>query len=826
MLVDDPDVQYNHSISHQLAILIFNCGKVAPMMTITVLPVCLFFCMYFVRIVDAYPNEAGACHGNQAAVQGSHLSKINLDDDSAANMNRIVQTGSIELNTNRFVYINGRPFSPTVTVDLQYGIEYLIEIVATGGKPFKGVLIRIESLAFTEQERQQGVSTFTLEPLTNAQSAEACGSGDPTSTVQGVTHYDNSLKYAFSTKLILSPPSYNTTKHSFYAMDVTIVDYNNATGSVYWYTQYTFEGVVELSEDDKNSIPAIAPAQPTESPTSSPYPTYMNKCYVCDNETARVVNPTNKVLIFNEAATCSDIEYEGRHGLIPPQHCTIIKAAVQDACSCEDVPIPVAIPKNEFPTMAPTMTSKPTTTVMPTDKEKCHVCNGDANQIVTNNLQLIQLQGQTGTCIDLHDDGLEGYIHPDLCPEAQNQAAMYCNCTTIPILDPTTSPAPSTSPYPSYSEKCYVCNDDANQRITAVQQIVNVDGRIGTCFDLQEQGLEGYIHPSLCSDAQQIASKICDCKTMSTPSSLKTLAPTITPFPTQTNTPTYESACYVCGEASIATTNHDVIVALEDNAITCKELEEVGLEHNIPPAVCPKAQKAALLSCGCTRIEERSPTMLPTYKDKCHICGSNEMTVTHNKTLVLVQDQILNCEELWEAGTWGLLPPQFCDEAKQRAAEFCGCQVSTSVTAPASLSTISPTVTPQPTITSRPTYQEKCNICSDDASKNDGSDNPADSTRNVRNNDGDDSLMNGVLEYDGILWDCNVLQELGDSGSISPQLCLVFQEKAKVSCPCNAHKIRDDPRIPKLKSTGSGKNIQDSLTLCIAIIATLVAIIA
>lgn len=788
----------------------------------SILPICLFFVILCVSLTDAYPNEAGACHGNQAAVQGSHLSQANMNDDTLASTNRMVQTGSIEQNTNRFVYVNGLPLSSTVTVDLQYGVEYFIEIVANGGKPFKGVLVRLESLAFTEEEREQGVSSFTLEPLTNAQNAEACGSGDSTSTIQGVTHYDNSLKFAFSTKLVLSPPTYNTTKHSFYAMDITIVDFNNATGSVYWYTQYTFEGVVELSEDEKYSIPAIAPVPPTESPTSSPYPTYMNKCYVCGNETAGVVNPTNQVLIFDEASTCSEIEHEGRIGLIPPQHCNIVQVAVQDACSCrQNAPIPAPFVTNEFPTIEPTITTKPTTTVMPTFKEKCYVCNGDANQIVTNGLQLIQLEGQTGTCVELHDNGLEGYIPPQLCSEAQNQAAMYCNCTMISISEPTTSPAPSASPYPSYSEKCYVCHDDANQRVTAVDLLVHVDGRVGTCGDLEEQGLEGYIHPSLCSDAQQIASKICDCKPMSTPSVVNTLSPTVTPFPTLTMTPTYESTCFVCGEFNIATTNHNAKVVLDNTAITCKELEELGTGRNIPPHICPEAQEKALASCGCTQIE--APSMLPTYREKCHVCGSNDMVITHPKTLVLVQDQILNCEELWEAGSWGLMPPQFCDEAKKMATDWCGCALSTPVTAPIALSTMSPTVTSQPTITNSPTYQEKCDVCRDhgnEENKNDGNDNPTDSTRSVRNNN-DVTQLSGVLEYDGILWDCNVLQDLGDSGSISPGLCSIFQEKAKVSCPCNSHKTRDDPRAPKLKSSAN-RIAHHSLALCVGFTAILV----
>ena len=72
--------------------------------------------------------------------------------------------------------------------------------------------------------------------------------------------------------------------------------------------------------------------------------------------------------------------------------------------------------------------------------------------------------------------------------------------------------------------------------------------------------------------------------------------------------------------------------------------------------------------------------------------------------------------------------------------------------------------------------------------------------RSVRNTDGGSSHNSGGVEYEGVIWDCNVLQNLGESGSISPELCLVFQGKAEVNCPCNAYKTRDEVRAPKLKS--------------------------
>jgi hypothetical protein len=760
-------------------------------------------------VIDAYPNEAGGCHGNKPAVQGSHIAKSWLDN-GRVDINRMIRSGSIEDETKRHVYVNGLPVPATVTVELQYGIEYLVEIIATGGKPFKGVLIRFESLAFTTQARQQGVPLFTLKPLTNAQAAEACSGNDPTSTIQGVTHFDNSMKYTFSSSLILDPPTYNTTKPSYYAMDVTIVDYNNSTGSVYWYSQYTFQGVVELSKDDEHIIPVASPTKASLSPTSSPYPTYTNKCHVCGDENSVVIDPTLDVLVFNEQSTCGEIQHDGQHGLLPPQHCTIIQAAVQDACGCQKVEdVPVVAPStttNAFPTIQPTMTANPTKTALPTFSEKCFVCNGDKNQVVMNSLQLIQLQGVAGTCIEMHDDGMDGYIPPGLCGEAQQQAALYCNCTAVPDVSPTVSPAPSISPYPTYSEKCYVCNNDENQYVTAVDQIIDVNGRIGTCLDLQKQGLNGYIHPSLCSDAQQIASSVCECKRNDTaPTILKTFAPSISPRPTSSISPTYVNACYVCGGANIVTTLPDAIVAFAGVALTCKDLENAGLQHDIPPNACHEAQNQALLSCACTPKETNvpPPTALPTFSEKCSVCGDVHMKVTHLTTLVLVQDQVLNCEELSTAGTWGLIPPQYCDEAKKMASEFCGCTAS-SASPPSTidLTTLTPTFTPQPTVTSSPSYHEKCSIC---VGNNDGTnDNPADSTRTVRNTNGENNPKSGVFEYDGILWDCDAVEELGDSGNISPELCPIFQGKAQISCPCNVHMERVDPPLPKSTSNACG----------------------
>jgi hypothetical protein len=779
-----------------------------------------------VNVVEAYPNEAGSCTRNKPAVQGSHITNTYYDDDTVVR-NRHIQSGSIEKNVDLNLNMNGITLSSLSTTEIRYGVDYFIEIIAT--KPFKGVLVRLESLTFTKQEQEQGAALYTLTPLTNAQTAMACGAS---SSVQGVTHLDNAFKYIFSAELLLDLPS-DVSKPSYYVMDVTVVDYNNETGSVYWYTQYTFQGVVELSKNE-NIIPALSPQVASVSPTASPYPTYMSKCYVCGSEDRRVADPSVEVIVLGEEANCGEIENDGRRGFIPPEHCTIVQAAAADACGCQDVPItnaPVVAPTtthNNSITTQPTRSAHPSISAFPTYTEKCFVCSGKPNQIVLNGLQRVTLEGVIGTCVQLHDDGMKGYIPPELCDDAQRQAELYCNCTDIPsdVFEPTKSPAPSTTPYPSFSEKCHVCNNDEEQHVTAVDQIVNVNGAIGTCLDLEQQGSQGFIHPSLCADAQQIASTICECSNENIPTNVQTLTPTTTPYPTVSFSPTYTDACYICVKPNHIATLPDAIIKINNFALTCNELQQAGLQYSIPPHICPAAQSQALLSCGCSEVAS-SPSIVPSYNEQCYVCSDDKL-VSHPKELILLDDQILNCEELAEAGRWGLIPPQLCDEAMNMASEFCGC--IDAVSSPMmDLATLEPTVTPYPTITSSPTYSEKCYICDGynsstaDDNSNDKNDSPADSTRTIRSSSTETNNRDGVIAYEGYILDCKVLRELGETGSIPPNICPALQEKARTSCACNAHSKREEAPPPKLSEVVSkaATVAQTIVTLGVMVVATL-----
>jgi hypothetical protein len=791
-----------------------------------VLQVLSFLFVGIPSLIEAYPNQAGACHGNQAAVKGSHVSNSYYSSDADFTKQRPIHSGSLEENEKLQVLMNGVELSSLSTTELLYNTEYFVEILSTT-QPFKGVLLRFESLAFTTAERAKGPASFILKPLTNAQTAVACGTS---STIQGVTHTDNSLKYVFSSELLLDPPTDTTKSTSYYAMDITVVDVNNLTASIYWYTQYAFQGVTELSNQVQD-IPAEAP-KPSEAPTSSPYPTYQSKCYVCGSEDYRVVNETDKVFIFGEVSICGELQEDGLRGLLPPQRCGIIQAAARDACGCESGAVPTDAPvvAPSFHTSRPTVTASPTKSAFPTYTEKCYVCDGDRHQVVSNGLQLVTLQGVVGTCLQLHDDGAEGLIPPDICPEAQQQAAMYCNCTDIPekLLEPTVSPAPSISPYPTFSQKCFVCDNDESQHITALHQIVNVNGAIGTCLDLELQGLQGFINPSLCEEAQATAALVCECQSKNIPTDIKTLAPTTTPYPTSSFSPTYHDACYICVKPNHIVTIPEAGIQINNYALTCEELQQATLDYIIPPHICPEAQKQALESCGCTSTAAL-PSMLPTYNQKCFVCGEDgDRVISHPKNLVLLGSEIMNCNELAEAGSWGLIPPSQCDDAMKMASDFCGCVEKGAEPAPTpppmALSTLEPTVTLYPTITSSPTYSEKCYICAgynSTSSKANPKDSPAsDLTRSVRNSKS--ASKNGAIAYNGYILDCDVVQELGETGSIPPHICPVIQESARKSCSCNEHLDREE--APDPKSPVSSARSERHVNLTILVLCTMVAV--
>lgn len=770
-----------------------------------------------VVVVQAFPQQAGGCLAG-AAVAGSHV----VANNNGGSSSRYVMTGALSNNQIQ-VYVDGTELNTTIGTDaakVLLGVEHTIEIVASN--PFKGALIRVESV-----QR----ATFTLTPMIHAQVAQVCEF-----PVQGVTHTSSTMKHVLSA-------TFRTEETADFVLDVTVVDYNNAAGSVYWYSQYTVKSVASLVAEkvplfseqsapnpgslvtDSVTIPISAKPSPSpvlvkspivsthHSPSPSPVvvkspivpthhppspspvvndaaammPTYDEKCIIC-GPGKRISTPDVKVVVMNESATCLELERGGAAGMIPPAMCAKVKTAARHSCRCVTMAVPATLQLTT--TLAPSTTPFPTGSAFPTHSEKCYVCGRGGN--VTKPNLMVTLAGVTGTCRSLLEDGAYGFIGSSLCGKATAMAKDRCGCTgghTAPspgTVAPTATRQPTTSAYPTYVKKCRVCRE--GMKVTALDTIVNVDGGVGTCQELEKEGLSGFIHPAMCADAQAMAKAKCGCDVAHpAPISVKTLQPTRTLLPTSTYSPSFGEKCSVCAPGD-QTTKPAAIVVVGNIALTCSDLEHLGRSHLIPPQMCVEAQAQAHALCGCqaglprsapsaslqpTVTTKRTMTSSPTFTEKCLICGNESRSVTHKNSTVTVAGMVVTCEELEMAGAMGMINPQICLESTKAALVACGCTALPVPKAAASVptaaphtnhSTIQPTISSQPTVTSMPSYSEKCAVCGNETLK-------------VTNS-------TAVVTIGGMVWSCMSVQEFGSTGILPPENCSAVQEMVAISCAC------------------------------------------
>jgi hypothetical protein len=565
-----------------------------------------------VVVVEAFPNQAGACFGDGPAVSGRHLA----DNGGTRPVLESIGSHAIQLFVDGTVLSTTKAFTPVST-----GAEHVLEIVSS--QPFKGALIRIESSS----------SDFALVPMINAQVAAACGATGVDSPsmveVQGVSHVDSALKNALSASFTTNAVD------ATFVVDVTIVQYNNATGSVYWYGQYTLATTTTGSGQQistpvalpppppptiapKKAVkatPTMAPATtqlrssgrdattPTVSPTVTAFPTYSEPCWVCGSDNQRVVGlPNLQIIVLGEAATCGELQDDGASGWIPSALCPMVQDVARDQCGCESV-----VQVQNEPASAP---------MVPDIASPCYVCGVEGH--VTNYAASITVNGTTATCFDWQVKGLAGDLSFDACRQAVQSAATSCACqqlTSSPhspsqiaaaALEPTSSPFPTATAYPTYAEKCLVCSS-AGLQVTKLDQVVVVHGDVGTCGDLERQGALGFVNPKLCMEAQTVAASRCGCSIVQAaavpalapaPGSIRTFAPTVTPFPTVSYSPTFAEKCLVCPDQGHPRLSNAVVI-VDNLTIACGELDAAGRRGIIPPDLCPEAQASALSSCGC-----------------------------------------------------------------------------------------------------------------------------------------------------------------------------------------------------------------------------------
>jgi len=238
---------------------------------------------------------------------------------------------------------------------------------------------------------------------------------------------------------------------------------------------------------------------------------------------------------------------------------------------------------------------------------------------------------------------------------------------------------------PTYEEICYICPVVYTVSFDHVEIIV--DDLIVTCSELRDAAMDRLLPPDFCPEAQHVARQYCGCVEESVP----TFAPTHTPYPTRTNTPTFSTTCFVCGSQDMAVTKLSAVTEIDGLIVSCKELQDAGMSNVISPHICPDAVAAAQERCGCECSSAAQPapstvavddpvTVInsPTYGEKCFICGETA-AVTKPNSFIAIGGLGMTCGAADEDGANGLFSPILCNLAKAAAVESCGCDARLSL---------------------------------------------------------------------------------------------------------------------------------------------------
>jgi hypothetical protein len=297
----------------------------------------LLWCGCCVRQGTSHPTGAGSCIGGKPAVGDSHL--------TYGDGTRHIRSGDLR-DSYLQLFIDGKDLTASASdLLIEVGSYHVVEIVADN-RPFKGALILAES-------NSTGLS---LDPLINAGEESACG----TSKAQGVSHVDNSFKNAFSAGLTVQSEGEVT-------LDVTVVEYNNATGSVYWYSRFKLKVVEDLHDATASDG---------------------DQCFVCGSEGTDVTDQSQVVMLTGLALTCPELSSLGRRAGIPSDMCEEATALAKASCRCLMMGSP-SVAKTPSPTFA----------------EKCNVC-GSEGAVVGNPTAKVLFENKAATCLDMYQDGL------------------------------------------------------------------------------------------------------------------------------------------------------------------------------------------------------------------------------------------------------------------------------------------------------------------------------------------------------------------------------------------------------------------------------------
>jgi len=225
--------------------------RVASVRLAAVLPAVVFLLS---SGASAFSNGAGGnCPAGQPAVGEEHTNGSIWGTDRP-----VVQTSLVDAGI-RFT-INDFDLTAVTDDEVKMRFKGDYEFAVQADQPFKGVLIRV-----AQPSSNSGEMSFL--PGTSSQTALTCAAAGDKAPVQGVTHVD-AMGKTFLSGFFQSSATENV------QIDVTVVLYNNSTGSVYAYQFFEV---------------GVSAAHLTESPTAAPFPGWGSSSTTVEDEPSDVL---------------------------------------------------------------------------------------------------------------------------------------------------------------------------------------------------------------------------------------------------------------------------------------------------------------------------------------------------------------------------------------------------------------------------------------------------------------------------------------------------------------------------------------------------------
>ena len=164
---------------------------------------------------------------------------------------------------------------------------------------------------------------------------------------------------------------------------------------------------------------------------------------------------------------------------------------------------------------------------------------------------------------------------------------------------------------------------------------ITIAGEPANCQELYLGGLLGVIPDEYCSYITAAATACCG---------------------------TANEACPICPDGESVTRPNNTI-PVDGIDITCMDLEVMGMNGEIDPAICPIAQNAAPTICGCG----------PPASDVCNICPEGQEMTNPDFMLPLPGGGSESCASLEMRGSQGELTQEQCTALQAAAPGPCGC---------------------------------------------------------------------------------------------------------------------------------------------------------